>query len=67
VAQARGVSRSQVALAWLLAQPGVVAPILGATKPEHLDEAISACKLHLHEDDMFTLESGYVPHDIAGH
>jgi aryl-alcohol dehydrogenase-like predicted oxidoreductase len=67
VAQARGVSRSQVALAWLLAQPGVVAPILGATKTEHLDEAISASKLHLHEDDVFTLESGYVPHDIAGH
>jgi aryl-alcohol dehydrogenase-like predicted oxidoreductase len=67
VAAARGVSQAQVALAWLLHRPGVTAPIVGATKPHHLDDALAAEQLSLGADEIVRLEEPYVPHAISGH
>ena len=67
IAAARGVSMAQVALAWLLHKPGVTAPIVGATKLEHLVDAIAAEQLSLDPDEIARLEEPYVPHAIAGH
>jgi aryl-alcohol dehydrogenase-like predicted oxidoreductase len=67
VAKARGVSSAQVALAWLLHRPGVTAPIVGATKVEHLDDAIAAEELSLESDEIARLEEPYVPHAVSGH
>src|SRR4051794_27598080 len=67
VATARGVGSAQVALAWLLGKPGVTAPIVGATKLEHLQQAIAAEQLTLSEDEVARLEEPYVPHAISGH
>jgi aryl-alcohol dehydrogenase-like predicted oxidoreductase len=62
IAEARGVTMAQVALAWVLKNPVVSAPIVGATKPHHLPEAIAALDLHLAEDEIQTLEEPYTPH-----
>jgi aryl-alcohol dehydrogenase-like predicted oxidoreductase len=62
----RGVSRAQVALAWVLAQPAVTAPIVGATKPQHLEDAIAAAELQLSDDELDVLEADYVPHAPSG-
>jgi aryl-alcohol dehydrogenase-like predicted oxidoreductase len=67
VAQERGVPSAQVALAWLLDKPGVTAPIMGATKLEHLEDALAAERLSLTEDEIARLEEPYVPHAVAGH
>jgi 1-deoxyxylulose-5-phosphate synthase len=67
VGAARGVSSAQVALAWLLHKPGVTAPIVGATKPQHLDEALAAEELSLSAAEIGRLEEPYVPHAISGH
>jgi aryl-alcohol dehydrogenase-like predicted oxidoreductase len=67
VGAARGVPTAQVALAWLLHRPGVTAPIVGATKIDHLQDAIAAEQLTLSEEEMGQLEEPYVPHPIAGH
>ena len=67
VAAQRGVPRAQVALAWLLSRPGITAPIVGATKLAHLDDAIAALALRLSADEIAALEAPYVPHAIAGH
>jgi aryl-alcohol dehydrogenase-like predicted oxidoreductase len=66
VAAARGVPRAQVALAWLLQQPGITAPIIGASRPGHLDDAVAALALHLAADEIAELERPYVPHPVAG-
>ena len=66
VAQRRGLPRAQVALAWLLAQPAVTAPIVGATKPDHLREAVASIDLILDEDEMELLTEGYRPHPVLG-
>ncbi|WP_375406645.1 aldo/keto reductase [uncultured Amnibacterium sp.] len=66
VAADRGVSRAQVALAWVLAQPAVTAPIVGATKAQHLEDAIAAEALELTEDELDALEDAYVPHAPSG-
>jgi 1-deoxyxylulose-5-phosphate synthase len=66
IAAGRGVSRAQVALAWVLAQPAVTAPIVGATKPEHLEDAIAAEGLELTDDEVAQLEAEYVPHTPTG-
>jgi 1-deoxyxylulose-5-phosphate synthase len=66
VAEARGVPRAQVALAWLADRPGVTAPIVGATKPEHLDDAVAALDLELSDDEVARLEAPYRPHEVAG-
>lgn len=66
VAEARGVAMAEVALAWLLARPGVTAPIVGATRMEHLDTAVRALDLELTPDDIARLEAPYRPHDVRG-
>jgi aryl-alcohol dehydrogenase-like predicted oxidoreductase len=67
VATERGLSPAQVALAWLLSRPGVTAPIVGATKLPHLDDAIAAVDVTLDEKEIERLESPYVPHAVSGH
>ena len=66
VAERLGVSRSQVALAWLLRQPTVTAPIVGATRPHHLEEAVAALDLHLPDAEVAALAAPYLPHAVAG-
>jgi aryl-alcohol dehydrogenase (NADP+) len=67
VAERRGVSRAQVALAWLLHQPVVTSPIVGVTKPHHLTDAVAAVDLELSPDELEELSAGYLPHPVAGH
>jgi aryl-alcohol dehydrogenase-like predicted oxidoreductase len=67
VAAARGVRAAQVALAWLLHKPGVTAPIVGATRLDHLEDAVAAEQLTLDGDEIARLEEPYVPHSISGH
>ncbi|GAB3966466.1 hypothetical protein GCM10027615_13870 [Plantactinospora veratri] len=66
VAGELGVPRAQVALAWLLHQPAVTAPIVGATKPEHITDAVAAVELALGEDELRRLGEHYVPHASEG-
>ncbi|WP_262267578.1 aldo/keto reductase [Microvirga yunnanensis] len=66
IAARRGVPRAQVALAWLLHKPVVTAPIVGATKPQHLDDAVAALSLTLSPEEIAQLEEAYVPHALAG-
>jgi len=61
------VKPMQVALAWLLAKPGVTAPIVGASKLAHLDEAVAAVSMTLEADEIAALEEPYRPHAILGH
>jgi len=67
LAERRGVTPAQVALAWLLAQPGVTSPIVGITKPDHLTDAVAAVELTLTISELEELGASYVPHGIAGH
>jgi aryl-alcohol dehydrogenase-like predicted oxidoreductase len=67
VARERGVSSAQVALAWLLHKPAVTAPIVGATKLDHLTDALSAEELELTDEEVKLLEEPYVPHPVLGH
>jgi 1-deoxyxylulose-5-phosphate synthase len=66
LAEQRGVSRAQIALAWVLRNPVVSAPIIGATKLEHLEDAFAAVQVELSDDEVQLLESGYRPHAVAG-
>jgi 1-deoxyxylulose-5-phosphate synthase len=66
VAKEHGAAPAQVALAWLLQKPGVVAPILGASKPPHLVEALAALEIRLEAEAIATLEQTYLPHAVAG-
>jgi aryl-alcohol dehydrogenase-like predicted oxidoreductase len=66
VATQRGVPRAQVALAWLLGRPGVTAPIVGASRPGHLDDAVAALALKLQPEDLAALEAPYLPHPLVG-
>jgi 1-deoxyxylulose-5-phosphate synthase len=66
VAANRGVPRAQVALAWVLHKKGVTSPIVGASKPEHLTDAVAALALKLTADEIKMLEGPYVPHKVAG-
>ena len=67
VARKRGMSSAQVALAWLLQQPGFTAPIIGASKMQHLDEALAALDLKLSAEELKQLEEPYRPHPVLGH
>jgi aryl-alcohol dehydrogenase-like predicted oxidoreductase len=67
IARARGVPNAQVALAWILAQPGVTAPIVGASKMQHLEDAVAALSLKLDERELQALEEPYQPHKVLGH
>jgi aryl-alcohol dehydrogenase-like predicted oxidoreductase len=66
VAAARGVPRAQIALAWLLHQGVVTAPIVGVSKPHHLDDAVAALSLKLTAEETSALEGPYVPHRVVG-
>lgn len=66
VAKARGIPRAQVALAWVLAKPGITAPIVGASKMGHLDDAVAALAVKLTAEEIATLEAAYVPHAVVG-
>ncbi|HEU5484558.1 MAG TPA: aldo/keto reductase, partial [Microlunatus sp.] len=66
IAEARGVAMAQVALAWVLRNPVVTAPIVGATKPHHLADAVAAVAIELTEDEVAALEEPYVPQSPAG-
>ncbi|NWG34880.1 MAG: aldo/keto reductase [Chloroflexi bacterium] len=67
IAEARGVTGSQIALAWLLNKPHITAPIIGATKMEHLDQAIAALEIKLSDEEVRRLEEPYKPHPVLGH
>lgn len=67
LAQQRGVTPSQIALAWLLHQPGVTAPIIGASKMTHLEEDIAAIDIKLSPEELDTLQEPYQPHPVLGH
>jgi aryl-alcohol dehydrogenase-like predicted oxidoreductase len=67
VADGRGVTPAQVALAWLQSKPGVTAPIVGATRPEHLADAVASVGLALTDDEVARLEAPYRPHEVRGH
>lgn len=66
VAAARGLPPAQIALAWMLSRPGIVAPIVGATKLHHLEDAVAALDVKLGEEEAARLEAPYIPHRIAG-
>jgi aryl-alcohol dehydrogenase-like predicted oxidoreductase len=67
VAKARGLPMAQVALAWMLHKEAVTAPIVGATKPGHVEDAVAAVDIALSDDEIAALEAPYVPHPILGH
>jgi aryl-alcohol dehydrogenase (NADP+) len=67
VAKDRGMTGSQIALAWVLSKPYVTSPIIGATKMEHLDQAIAALEIQLSDDEVKQLEEAYKPHPVLGH
>lgn len=67
IAKKRGVSNAQIALAWMLAKPEITAPIIGASKPHHLDDALAALDIHLDQEELKALEEPYEPHPILGH
>jgi len=66
IASRRNIPRAQVALAWLLRKPEITAPIIGATKPQHLQDAAAALDVQLTEDEVKALEAPYAPHPVAG-
>jgi len=66
VAKARGVPRAQIALAWLLHKPVITAPIVGATKLEHLDDALGSLEVKLSAEEIAALEEPYVAHAVTG-
>jgi aryl-alcohol dehydrogenase-like predicted oxidoreductase len=63
VASARGDSPAQVALAWMLHKPGITSPVVGATKPKHLDDALKALSIKLSDEEIARLEEPYRPHE----
>ncbi len=67
IAKKRGVSGPQIALAWVLNKPYITAPIIGASKLEHLDQSIAALEIKLTEDEIKSLEEPYQLHPILGH
>jgi aryl-alcohol dehydrogenase-like predicted oxidoreductase len=67
VAAERGLPPAQIALAWLLGRPGVTAPIIGATRVRHLEDAVESVGVRLSEDEVARLEAPYRPHAVLGH
>ncbi len=67
IAERRGVPMAQIALAWLLGKPGVAAPIVGASRMEHLEDAVKALEIRLTDEEVRELESPYLPHPVLGH
>lgn len=66
IAETRGVPRAQIALAWILQKETVAAPIIGATKPHHIDDAVASLSVQLTAEEIDSLESLYVPHSVQG-
>jgi 1-deoxyxylulose-5-phosphate synthase len=66
VAAASGVTPARMALAWLLHKPGVIAPIIGASKASHIEDAVAALDISLDSDTIARLEQTYLPHAVAG-
>jgi aryl-alcohol dehydrogenase-like predicted oxidoreductase len=66
VARARGIPRAQAALSWVLDTPGVTAPIVGATKAQHVEDAVAALEIHLSAEERAQLEAPYLPHPVVG-
>jgi aryl-alcohol dehydrogenase-like predicted oxidoreductase len=66
IAEQRGIPRAQLALAWLLSKPTVAAPIVGASKPHHLQDAVAALSVHLTPEEVAALEEPYTPHPVLG-
>ena len=67
IAKKRKAANAQIALAWILQQPGVTSPIIGATKPHHIDDAVKALEIKLDKEELKALEAPYQPHPILGH
>jgi aryl-alcohol dehydrogenase-like predicted oxidoreductase len=67
IAAARKLPMAQIALAWQFTKPYIIAPIIGATKPEHLQDAIAATALQLSAEEITKLEEPYIPHPVIGH
>jgi 1-deoxyxylulose-5-phosphate synthase len=67
VAEARGIPMAQAALAWQFSKPYITAPIIGATKTQHLEDAIAATMVQLSADEIAKIEEPYIPHPILGH
>lgn len=67
VATKRGVPHAQAALAWVLQSPGVTAPIIGASRPQHLQDAVAAVDLRLSPEEVAALQAPYVPHAVVGY
>ncbi|MFT3890049.1 MAG: aldo/keto reductase [Anaerolineales bacterium] len=67
IAEARGIPMAQVALAWMYSKPAVNSPVIGATKPHHLDDAVAALSVHLTEEEIKRLEEPYRPHPVIAH
>jgi 1-deoxyxylulose-5-phosphate synthase len=67
LAEARGLPMAQVALAWMLSKPVITAPIIGATKPHHLEDAVAALSVQLTPDEIHHLEEAYQPHPVLGY
>jgi aryl-alcohol dehydrogenase-like predicted oxidoreductase len=66
LAKRRGVGQASLALAWMLAKPGTAAPIVGATKQNHLEDAVAALSLKLTPEEIAELEEAYIPHPVLG-
>jgi aryl-alcohol dehydrogenase-like predicted oxidoreductase len=66
VARSRGLPNAQIALAWMLSKPVITAPIIGATKPGHLEDAVASLSVKLSEEEIRRLEEGYRPHPVLG-
>jgi aryl-alcohol dehydrogenase-like predicted oxidoreductase len=66
VAEQRGIPRAQLALAWLLSKPVITAPIIGASKPHHLGDAVAALSVRLTAEEIESLEEPYIPHPVLG-
>lgn len=66
IAKKRGVPQAQVALAWVAQKPGITSPIIGASKPDHLTDAVAALSLKLTPEEVAALEAPYVPHPVVG-
>jgi aryl-alcohol dehydrogenase-like predicted oxidoreductase len=66
LSEKRGIPRAQLALAWLLSKSEITAPIVGASKPHHLEDAVAALGVKLSAEEIATLEAPYIPHPILG-
>jgi 1-deoxyxylulose-5-phosphate synthase len=66
LAEKRSVPRATLALAWMLSKPVITSPIVGATKPNHLTDAVTALSVHLSPEEIASLEEPYVPHQVVG-